>query len=141
MALVKTSGEVSNFREHTEVSSAKTYNTGHTQVNTRTHVNFRVGVRPVSMKDMGGMELNDGDQATVVGINKPGGIKGLVIQNDTTGIVYDPGMTKVLIWAIILIAVGIVTIAMFIGLILLPLGLYLLYKWWQLKQAYALLQT
>ncbi len=149
MALTKISGVVSNFRENTEVKSMKTQhsghsnpmNTSHTKVRTETSVNFRIDNRPVSMKDSKGIEMTDGDQATVVGTESGGGLKALVIQNDTTGVVYSMGLMYLLVWAVVCIVAGLATMAVFIGLLIFPLGLFLLYKWWQLKQAHALLQT
>ena len=146
MALTKISGVVSNVRERTEVSRMETHhhshmNTSHSKVKTKTSINFRVDECPVTMKDSEGIELADGDQATVVGTESGGGIKALLIQNDTTGIVYGWRATYLLVWAVILIVAGFATLAVFIGLLLLPMGLYLLYKWRQYKQAHALLQA
>lgn len=135
MALSKISGPVSNFREETKVTSARTSNLGHTQFNSEKVINFRVGNRPVEMKNLKAIEMADGDDVTVVGSNSGGGIKGILIRNDTTGIIYGMKTWYVMAWAIVLTLVGIATLGVFIGFLLLPLGLYLLYKAYQLVQA------
>lgn len=135
MALSKISGTVSNFREETNVTSAQTSNLGHTQYRTEKLINFRVGNRPVSMKLPKGIELADGDEATVVGSDGGGGMKAILVRNDTTGIIYGMSTVTVMIWAILLIVIGAATLGVFIGFIVLPLGLYMLYKGYQLIQA------
>jgi len=139
MALVKISGPVSNFREETKVTSTQTYNTGHSQVRTEKEVNFRVANRPVTMKMQKSMELTDGDEATVVGSDTSGGIKAILIRNDTINMIYGYSTWYLMMWAIILLGAGIATVGIVIGIILIPLGLYLLYKAFQHKQAYEMM--
>lgn len=139
MALVKISGPVSNFREETNVTSAQTSNLGHTQYKTEKLINFRVGNRPVSMKLPKGIELTDGDEATVVGSNTSGGVKAVLVRNDTTEIVYGMSTWYVLAWGVFTTIAGLATIGIIIGLFLTPLGLYLLYKGYQLMQSHKLM--
>ena len=141
MALVKISGPVSNFREETTVTSSHTYNTGHTQVRTEKEVNFRIDNRPVSMKNIKGIELTDGDEATVVGSDARSGVKAILIRNDTINMIYGYSTWYIMMWAIILTVVGIATVGIFIGFLVLPLGLYMLYKGYQHMQAYKLMAT
>ena len=141
MALTKISAVVSNFREETEVTSTQSYNTGHTKVKTQKLINFRVDNRPVSMKMPKGIELTDGDQATVVGTEGGGGIKAVLIQNDTTNIVYGLSTTYVFVWAAICLIAGVATMGIVIGFLIFPLGLFLGYKGLQLKNAHALMQA
>ena len=139
MALRKISGTVSNFREETEVTSAQTSNLGHTQFKTQKLINFRLDNRPVSMKLPKGIELVDGDTATVVGKDTSGGIKAVLVRNDDTGITYGMSTWYVMAWAIVCTLVGVATPAVFIGLILTPIGLFLLYKGYQLIQAHKMM--
>lgn len=135
MALKKISGTVSNFREETEVKSAQTSNLGHTQFKTEKRINFRVGRTPVEMKLPKGIDLTDGDEATVVGTNSGGGIKAVMVRNDETGVAYSMSTWYVMMWAIICTVVGIATLGIIIGIVLFPIGLYLFYKGYQLIQA------
>jgi hypothetical protein len=135
MALIKISGPVGNFREETKVTSARTSNLGHTQFNTEKVINFRVGNRPVEMKNLKDIEMADGDEVTVVGTNSGGGIKAVLLRNDTTEIIYGMSTWYVMAWAIGTTIAGIATLGVIIGFLLLPLGLYLLYKGYQLIQA------
>ena len=139
MALVKISGTVSNYREETMVKSTQTYNSGYSKVDTEKEINFRVANRPVTMKMPKSMELTDGDEATVVGSDSGGGVKAILVRNDTIEIIYGYSTWYLMMWAIILLGVGIATIGIIIGLLLTPLGLYLLYKAFQHKQAYAMM--
>ncbi len=139
MALVKISGPVSNFREETKVTSSHTYNSGYTQVRTEKEINFRVGNKPVTMKMQKSMELTNGDEATVVGSDTRGGVKAILVRNDTIDMIYGYSTWFLMMWAAILTLVGIVTIGVFVGLLLTPLGLYLFYKAYQHKQAYEMM--
>ena len=139
MALSKISGTVSNFREETKVTSAQTSNLGHTQFKTEKLINFRVGKRPVSMKLPKGIELVDGDEATVVGKDTSGGMKAVLVRNDETGITYGMSTWYVMAWAVVCTLAGLATLAVFIGFILTPIGLFLLYKGYQLMQAHKIM--
>lgn len=139
MALVKISGPVSNFREETKVTSTQTYNSGYSQVKTEKQINFRVDNRPVMMKMPDSMELTDGDEATVVGSDSGGGVKAILVRNDTINVIYGYKTWYLTMWAVIVTLVGLATIGVFVGLLLTPLGLYLLYKAFQHKKAYELM--
>lgn len=141
MALIKISGPVGNFREETKVTSTQTYNTGHTQVNTEKEISFRVGNRPVTMKNIKGIELADGDEATVVGSDTSSGVKAILIQNDTTEIIYGYATWYIMMWAIILTVGGLATVGIVVGFVLIPLGLFMFYKGYQLMQAYKMMAT
>lgn len=139
MALVKISGPVSNFREETRVKSTQTYNSGYSKVETEKEINFRVANRPVTMKMPKSMELTDGDEATVVGSDTSGGVKAILVRNDTINMIYGYSTWYLMMWAIILLGAGIATVGIIVGIVLIPLGLYLLYKAFQHKQAYEML--
>ena len=109
MALIKISGPVGNFREETKITSQRTsinphLNTGHTTVRTEKEVNFRIDNRPVTMKNLKGIELADGDNATVVGSDTRSGIKAILIRNDTINMIYGYSTWYLMMWAIILTA-------------------------------------
>lgn len=139
MALVKVTGPVTNFREETQVTSAQSYNSGHTSFRTQKLINFRVGDRPVEMKLPKGIDLTDGDEATVIGTAGSGGIKAVLVRNDGTGIIYGMSFGYVLFWTIVLLLIGFATLQIYIGYVVLALGAYLAYKAVQLKQAQGLL--
>ena len=139
MALVKISGPVSNFREETKVTSSQTYNSGYTQVRTEKEVNFRVGNKPVTMKMPKSMELTDGDEATVVGSDTRGGVKAILVRNDTIDMIYGYSTWVLMLWATVLTFAGLATIGVFVGILLAPLGLYLFYKAYQHMQAYRMM--
>lgn len=139
MALTKISGLVGNFREETKVTSTQTYNTGHTQVRTEKEISFRVGNRPVTMKNIKGIELTDGDNATVVGSDTRSGVKAILIRNDTTDMIYGYSTWYLMMWAAILTAIGVATVSILIGVVLLPMGLFLFYKGYQHMEAYKMM--
>lgn len=141
MALIKISGPVGNFREETKVTSTQSYNTGHTQVRTEKEISFRVGNRPVTMKNLKGIELTDGDEATVVGSDTRGGVKAILIRNDTINMIYGYSTWYIMMWAIILTAIGVATVGILIGLLVLPLGMFMFYKGYQHVQAYKMMAT
>ncbi len=135
MALAKISGTVSNFREETEITSSQTSNLGYTTHKTQKLINFRVGRTPVSMKMSKGIDLADGDEATIVGTESGGGLKALLVRNDVTGVIYGMSTWYVMAWAIVLTIAGVATLGVIVGLFLTPIGLFLLYKGYQLMQA------
>lgn len=139
MALIKISGPVSNFREETKVKSSQSYNSGYMTVQTEKEINFRVGNKPVTMKMQKSMELTDGDEATVVGSDARGGVKAILIRNDTIGMIYGYSTWVLMMWAVILTLAGVATVGVFIGILLIPLGLYLFYKSYQHMQAYKMM--
>ena len=144
MALRKISGSVSNFREETRVTGARSSHSSmgmssHTTYRTEKEVSFRVGRTPVTMKNIKGMEMADGDEATVVGTNSSGGIKAVLIRNDTTEIIYGMSTIYIFFWAVLLTVIGFATLGIFIGIVVLPLGLYLIHKGVQLMRAHKLM--
>jgi hypothetical protein len=146
MGLTKISGPVSNFRQSTEIKSATSttgaFGMGRTTMKTEKIFNFRVGNRPVSMKfPKGDIDLTDGDEATVVGTDTNAGVKGLLVRNEGTGITYGMSLAYWFGWGVALTLLGIALISVLIGIVLLPVGLYMLYKGFQYKKAMALLAT
>ncbi len=144
MALVKVSGVVSNFRQSVEIKSATSTTgfagMGRTTMRTEKIFNFRVGNKPVTMKfPSGDIDLADGDEATVVGTESGGGLKGVLVRNEGTGVSYSISMIYWLGWGVLVTVLGVALLAVFIGLVLLPVGLYMLYKAYQLKQAQEML--
>lgn len=146
MALIKISGPVANFRQSTEVKSATSttgaFGMGRTTMKTEKSFSFRVGNQPVAMKfPSGDIDLADGDEATVVGTGSSGGIKGILVRNEATGITYGISMTYWLGWGIVMTILGFVLAGAIIGFVLLPIGVYMLYKAYQLKKSMALITT
>lgn len=139
MGLVKITGPTSNYREDTEIVSARTSNYGHTRIKSEKRISFRVGDCPVTMKLPKGIDLAEGDAATVVGSKSGGGIKGVLVRNDATGVTYGMSTIYVMAWAIFTLVAGFATIAIIIGLFLTPLGFYLLFKAIQLMRAHRIL--
>jgi hypothetical protein len=142
MTLTYVSGTVSNFRESTEVKSATSttgaFGMGRTTFKTEKVINFRVGNRPVTMKfPKGDIDLTEGDNATVVGKDSGGGIKGILVRNDDTGITYGISLTYWLGWGIFMTILGFLLIGVILGIFLLPVGIYMIYKGLELKKAQA----
>ena len=55
--------------------------------------------------------------------------------------IYGYSTWYLMMWAIILSAVGVFTVGMIVGLFLLPLGLYMFYKAYQHMLAYRMMAT
>ncbi len=151
MALTKISGPVSNFREETQVQSATSttgaMGMGRTTFRTKKIISFRVGKKPVVLKlTSGSIDLTDGDDATVVGTESSKGMNAIMVRNDGTGICYSMSFLYFAIWGVALTVLALATLLSFsevaiIGLIVGPIGLYMLYKTYQLKQAQELIST
>lgn len=141
MALIKISGKVSNFQQETEVTGAQTSRTGATSYHSQKVINFRVDNKPVELKLKKGVDLAEGDDATVVGKDKGGVLHGIAVRNDGTGVTYSHSTLALLAFGIILTLLGFAGLAVIIGILILPFGLYLLYKAWQNKQALDMLSA
>lgn len=146
MALVKISGPVSNFQQETEITRAVSHggagNSSTTNFQQKKVLNFRVGNKPVTMVLGKTIDLGEGDPATVVGTDSSGIINAVAVRNDVTGIRYARyGAITLFIWAAILVVLGILLISAYIGLVMIPMGLWLGYKGLQVKKAFALIDA
>jgi len=142
MALIAVSGIVSNFRESTQVRSATSttgaFGMGRTTFRTEKLFNFRVDNRPIAMKfPKGDIDLTDGDEATVVGKESGAGIKGILVRNDATGIVYGMSIYYWFGWGALITILGILLFGAILGVFLLPVGAFMIYKGIELKMALA----
>ncbi|MGB5325970.1 MAG: hypothetical protein WBN40_11165, partial [Pseudomonadales bacterium] len=59
--------------------------------------------------------------------------------NDSIDMIYGYSTALLMTWAVVLTLVGLATISVFIGILLVPLGLYLFYKGYQHMQAYKMM--
>lgn len=142
MSLTCISGTVANFRESTEIKSATSttgaFGMGRTTFKTEKIFNFRVGNRSVRMKfPRGDIDLTDGDEATVVGKESGGVIKGILVRNDGTGITYGMSTYYWFGWGIFMTILGLLLLGAILGMFLLPVGIYMIYKGFEHKRAYA----
>lgn len=142
MALVTVSGSVANVMQDTEVYGAQSSAyTGATKVHSQKVINFRVGNKPVTMKLKAAIDIGHGDQVTVVGTEKRGIVHALVVRNDVTGVTYAHSPMMLIVLGGILTLVGLMTIAIVIGVVVTPLGLYVVYKGLQTRKAIGMLSA
>jgi hypothetical protein len=142
MALIIVSGIAGNVQQETEVYGAQSSaHTGATRVHSQKLINFRVDNKPVTMKLKATIDLAEGDDVTVVGADRSGILRALVVRNDKTGVVYSHSPIMLIFLGAILALFGLATVSIVIGFILAPLGLYVLYKGLQTKKALGMLKS
>lgn len=143
MSVIAVTGRVSNVREatHTEgrIGQHAIGGTVTGKVSSKQVYSFRVDSRPVTYESKGMLSLSDGDYVTCAGPLGGGVIKAMKVRNDSTGVIYGHspllvllGMIAVLLGSLMLIGTGVGAI---LGIPVLCVGLYGLYKTWQLFQA------
>lgn len=149
MGVTTVSGTVSSLREatHTEghIGQHAVGGTITGKVRSKQVYSFRVGNRPVTYESKEMLSISDGDCVTCAGPLSGGVIKAMKIRNDSTGVLYGHspvfvliGMLAVLFGSLMLTATGVGAI---LGIPLLCVGLYGLYKTWQLFQSAKAVQT
>lgn len=143
MGISVVTGVVSNLREatHTEgrIGQHAVGGTVTGKVSSKQVYSFRVDSRPVSYESKQMLSISDGDFVTCAGPVGGGVIKAMKVRNDSTGIVYGHspmlvllGMIGVLFASLMLIGTGVGAI---VGVPVFCIGLYGLYKTWQLFQS------
>jgi hypothetical protein len=142
VALTIVSGIAGNVQQETEVYGAQSSAyTGATRVHSQKVINFRVDNKPVTLKLKATIDLAEGDDVTVVGTDKRGILRALVVRNDKTGIVYSHSPIMLIVLGGILGLVGLATISILLGFIIAPLGFYVVYKGLQTKKAIGMLKS
>lgn len=143
MGVIAVSGTVSNVREatHTEGHIGQHALGGGVtgKVRSKQVYSFRVDSRPVTYESKEMLSISDGDYVTCAGPLSGGVIKAMKVRNDSTGVIYGHSpilvllaMLAVLLIALMLTATGVGAI---LGIPVLFVGMYGLYKTWQLFQS------
>lgn len=127
MASIKTDvlqGKISNISSGVELYGRADTGNGINQTNTWT---FRIDKKPVSFKTKQNLNFSESDLITAVGGENNGTFNVTALRNDTTGQIFEPtvGVAKFLGWG--LIVLGVLTIFLFVGFVLIPLGIFFLW--------------
>lgn len=143
MGVQVVTGTVSNVREatHTEgrIGQHAVGGTVTGKVSSKQVYSFRVDNRPVTFESKEMISISDGDHVSCAGPFGGGVIKAMKVRNDSTGVIYGHSpvfvlgcMIAVLFASMMLIGTGIGAI---LGVPVFCVGLYGLYKTWQLFQS------
>lgn len=127
MASIKTDvlqGKISNISSGIELFGRADRGNGISQTNTWT---FRIDKKPVSFKTKQNLNFSEGDFITAVGGENNGTFNVTALRNDTTGQIFEPtvGVAKFLGWGLVIL--GIITIFIFVGFVLIPLGVFFIW--------------
>ena len=133
MGLTTLSGAVSGIRHSTETRGTVGRNGG--SVKTGQVIAFRVGERSAQIKLADVPDIRDGDEVTLAGREKNGVFKALALRNDKTRAVYSIPTTVGYLMGGTLIAVGVMTLFILIGVIFIAGGLWTLYEAYNYTQA------
>lgn len=117
-------GKISNVSSGFETFGRADRGTGVSHTNTWT---FRIDNKPVSFKTKQNLSFTDGDLITAVGGENNGTFNVTALRNDTTGQIFEPtvGIAKFVGWG--MIALGVLTVFIFVGFILIGFGVFFLW--------------
>ena len=138
MALTTLSGAVSGIRHSTETRGTVGRNGG--SVKTGQVIAFRVGDRSAQIKLAEVPDIRDGDQVTLAGREKNGVFRALALRNDKTGAVYSIPATIGYIMGALLIAVGVMTLFLLVGVIFIAGGAWTIYEAYTYTHAASMLR-
>ncbi len=139
MGLTTLSGAVSGIRHSTETRGTVGRNGG--SVKTGQVIAFRVGERSAQIKLADVPDIRDGDEVTLAGREKNGVFKALALRNDKTRAVYSIPTTVGYLMGGMLIAVGVMTLFILIGVVFIAGGLWTLYEAYNYTQAANMLRA
>lgn len=139
MGLTTLSGAVSGIRHSTETRGTVGRNGG--SVKTGQVIAFRVGERSAQIKLADVPDIRDGDEVTLAGREKSGVFKALALRNDKTRAVYSIPTTVGYLMGGALIAVGVMTLFILIGVVFIAGGLWTLYEAYNYTQAANMLRA
>lgn len=131
-------GRISNVSSGFETFGRSDRGSGAVHTNTWT---FRIGHKPVSFKTKQNMNFSDGDIVTIVGGEKNGIFHVTCLRNETTGSVFEPTITLAYIIGGCFILLGLLLLVIFIGFILIPIGLFFIWSAYNGSRAVNLLRT
>lgn len=139
MALTTLSGTVSGIRHSTETRGTVGRNGG--SVKTGQMLAFRVGERSAQIKLAEVPDIRDGDSVTLAGRERNGVFKALALRNDQTRAVY--GMPTIIgyLMGATLVALGLMTLVIFIGVLFLAGGAWTLYEAYSYSSAANMLRA
>ena len=126
MGLTTLSGAVSGIRHSTETRGTVGRNGG--SVKTGQVIAFRVGERSAQIKLADVPDIRDGDEVTLAGREKNGVFKALALRNDKTRAVYSIPTTVGYLMGALLVALGIMTLFILVGVVFIAGGLWTLYE-------------
>ncbi|MEW5683794.1 MAG: hypothetical protein AB1942_02635 [Pseudomonadota bacterium] len=126
MAITTLTGAVSGIRHSTETRGTVGRNGG--SVKTGQVIAFRVDDRSAQIKLADVPDIRDGDQVTLAGSDKNGVFKALALRNDKTGAVYSIPTTVGYLMGATLIALGVMTLFILVGVVFIAGGAWTLYE-------------
>jgi hypothetical protein len=133
MASTVIQGKLTHVQQTTETHGQISRGSG--QITSANAWSFRVDSRAATFKSRGGASLSDGDLVTVAGHDSKGTFQVLALRNDTTGSVHEGPATMLLIGGGVVAVLGVPMMAILIGFLFVPLGLYLLWLGAKLRSA------
>jgi hypothetical protein len=138
MSVSLITGKISHIDHSTETSGHITANRGG-QIQTAHAWSFRLNNRPSVYKSRQTASFSDGDELTAAGQDQHGTFMIISCRNETTGAVYESPATMVRVAAALMIVLGLPLMALIIGFLMLPLGIYFLMLGQKMAKANALL--
>lgn len=134
MGMTTISGAVSGVREQAHVSGNRE------TVQTRHSTHLRIANRPSHMKNSA--NLMDGDVVTAAGIDRAE-FEIIALRNESTGVIYQVvnPMFQMGAGVVMILCALPMVILIFPPFIFIPLGIYMIWKGWQVQSAINLLRA
>lgn len=139
MRVLTLQGRISQVQHATETSGAIVRGSG--QIQSSNAWSFRVDKRAVVFKSKGGASLSDGDLVTVAGKDAKGTFNAMALRNDTTGAAHNAPAMLLMVLGGLLTLLGLPLLVFFVGLLIVPFGLWLARWGMTMREANRLLEV
>ncbi len=134
MPLQSISGTATNVNLGSQLAYAPTAKYGPVAVQQHL-VNFRLNGRAVRIKVTDSASISEGDQLVAAGKEKQGTLEALAVKNLTTGALHHNPYQMPLIGGIVGLVISIPLMFMLIGIPLVPIAAWIIYRSLQIKNA------
>lgn len=139
MSLTVVTGRATNVTLGSDYSYAATAQHGPVAIKNQI-VSMRLDNKPVLFRSRTLPSISDGDQVSAAGSEKNGTLEAIAVRNLTTGSIYHPPTTMVMVGAGLLILLGIPLIAFIgFGFLFIGFGVWVLMKAFKIRNAVTLL--
>lgn len=133
------SGVVSNLQFSTETSGSM--NKGSGSVHTKQTATFRLDGRSVVIKLPERPDIAEGERVTVVGEEKKGMFKALVMRNDATNVIFTLPAWQFYLFGGVMLLLGIMTLIIILGIFVIPVALFIIFQGYRYAHAVKILEA
>jgi|JI10StandDraft_1071094.scaffolds.fasta_scaffold57299_6 hypothetical protein len=102
---------------------------------------FRVDNKPVVFRTRTFPSIKEGDEVVAAGSIKNGTLHAIALRNASTGANYSPPLTMAIVLASLLAVLGLMSLGIGLGYIILPIAAFVFFRIYTVSQAAAAVKT